>query len=156
MSLRKSILVLIALFAITTFHGNFSLADEEHKEAKEAISLPLDGIWHQVKQHQLELENVIQAKQLNKVHQHAFQIRDLVNAMPAKSGSLPAEKLDKVKTNVKYLATLAARLDESGDASDQAATEENYKKFSGILKNIEAQYPADALKYKGQQESKKQ
>src|SRR5262245_132876 len=143
-------LMLVMAFIFATFHTEYAYADEQKKEVKDAIdasSLPLNGIWHQVKQHQVELETVIKAKQLNKVHQHAFMIRDLVNVMPAKSTSLSPAKLEKVKTSAKYLATLAARLDESGDANDQAGTEENYKKFASMLQTIEAQYSPEDLKY---------
>jgi hypothetical protein len=46
----------------------------------------------------------------------------------------------------KELADIVKRLDESGDANDQAGTEANFKKLQGILKTIEAQYPPETLK----------
>ena len=44
------------------------------------------------------------------------------------------------------VADLAKRLDESGDAKNQAGTESNFKKLQGILKTIASLYPPDALK----------
>ena len=150
-----AILLFVAVFGLGSFCVPLR-ADEEKHGSKEAVKIPdsLGAIWHEVKEHQQELENVIKTKQLAKVHEIAFRIRDLVNAMPAKSATLSAENLSKVKSNAKFLATLASRLDESGDANDQAATEENYKKFAGILKNIDAQYPVEALKYEGKDKDK--
>ena len=64
------------------------------------------GIWHDVKAHEDELGTLIAGKNLENVHEVAFAIRDLVNALPAK-----------------FVADLAHRLDKSGDAKDQAGTE---------------------------------
>jgi hypothetical protein len=87
----------------------------------------------------------VQAKELGKVHEVAFALRDLVAAMPNKSAELPPEKLAKLQGNAKYVATLAARLDVAGDANDQAATELNFKQLPSVLAAIEALYPEGAL-----------
>ena len=143
------ILLIVALLGLVIFSVTPVQAHDEKNEKEKTEKIPnsLGAIWHEVKEHQEELQNVIKAKQLAKVHEIAFHIRDLVNAMPAKSANLAAENLSKVKSYAKFVATLAGRLDESGDANDQAGTEENYKKLADILKNVEAQYPAGALKY---------
>lgn len=145
----------IAAVVLGAFAAPMARADEgEHGEDKAAGKVPatLDGIWHECMEHQARLESSIKSKTLSKVHEDAFRIRDLVAAMVEKSASLPAAKLEKVKTNAKFLATLAGRLDESGDAGDQAGTEAAYAKFSDVLKAIEAQYPPETLKHKGASE----
>ena len=125
-------------------HGE---AETEGKESAAKIPDTVGGIWHEVKEHEAELAKIIADKKLDHVHDIAYEIRDFINALPDKSGDLPAEKLARVKANAKYVAILAKRLDESGDAGDQAATEANFKKFQGFLKAIGAQYPPAALKY---------
>ena len=103
-------------------------------------------LWHGVKAHEAELARLVQAKELGKVHEVAFALRDLVAAMPNKSAELPPEKLAKLQGNAKYVATLAARLDVAGDANDQAATELKFKQLQSVLAAIEALYPEGALK----------
>ena len=115
------------------------------KEAKATIPETIAGIWAEVKEHEEELGKIIAGKKLAGVHEAAFALRDMVNALPDKSKDLPAEKLTKVKANAKFVADLANRLDESGDANDQVATEASFKKLQGILKTIEALYPPAAL-----------
>jgi hypothetical protein len=121
-------------------------ADDPEKEEKTKIPDTIQAVWKDIHMHHMELADVVKSKELDKVHVHAFAIRDLVNALPDKSKDLPEDKLAKVKTNAKYVEDLAKRLDESGDGKDQAATEANLKKLDGILKTLEAQYPPDALK----------
>ncbi len=102
-------------------------------------------LWRGVKAHEAELHRLVQAKDLGKVHEAAFALRDLVAAMPDKS-ELPPEQLAKLKGNAKYVATLAERLDAAGDAKDQAATEGSFKQLQSVLAAIEALYPEGALK----------
>ena len=124
-----------------------SAAEEHgHKEGKATIPNTVGGIWDEVKEHEEQLGKIISEQKLDKVHEVAFEIRDLVNAMPGKSKDLPADTLAKVKSNAKFVADLAKRLDESGDAKNQAGTESTFKKLQGILKTIASLYPPDALK----------
>lgn len=87
------------------------------------------------------LNMLIQAGKLEDVHHHAFVIRDLVAALPSRSTSLPPDKLAQLKANVQFVATLAQRLDVSGDDKDKAGAESNYKKLQGVLRAIHADYP---------------
>ncbi len=118
----------------------------EHDEGKpEKIPDTVAGIWNEVNEHEAELGKIIADKKLDQVHEVAYEIRDMVNALPDKSKDLPAEKLVKVKACTKYVADIATRLDASGDAGDQASTEANFKKLQSFLKTIAAQYPAGVL-----------
>ncbi len=121
--------------------------EHEQEEGKAKIPDTVAGILAKVKAHEQELGKTIADKKLDKVHAGAFAIRDMVNALPDKSQDLPAEKLAKVKANAKFVDDLARRLDESGDANDQAGTEANFQKLQGILKTLESLYPPDALKH---------
>jgi hypothetical protein len=130
------------------------LAGEEHgahhdmaeKGKPVAGTETLGGLWRAVKAREGELNNIIAAKELGKVHEVAFAIRDLVAVLPEKSGQLSAEQQVTLKGNVKYVATLAERLDAAGDAKSQSAVESNFKQLRSVLGAIEGLYPPDALK----------
>ena len=83
-----------------------------------------------------ELKATIRNGTLKDVHRKAFAIRDLVAALPAHASALPADARAKLHDDVKFVATLAARLDASGDANDKAATQANYDKMVGVLNGI--------------------
>lgn len=138
--------VIVALSVAFAIVRLASAAEEpEHKEGEANIPNTVGGIWAEVKEHEEELGKTIADKKLDKVHEAAFEIRDLVNALPDKSMDLPADNLAKVKSNARYVADIANRLDESGDAGDQVATEANFTKLQGLLKTVEAQYPPEIL-----------
>lgn len=124
----------------------FGLLNLTAQAAEEGMKMQIPdtaaGILKQVQAHKDVLATTIQQKKLSEVHQVAFMIRDLVNALPEKSKDLPADKLTRVQASAKQVAKLAADLDATGDANDQAGTEANFKKLEGVLKLIEAQYPA--------------
>ena len=76
----------------------------------------------------------MKAKKLDEVHHHAFAIRDLAKGLPAK---VPAEHKKHIENLVKKVSQIAADLDKSGDAGDQAKTETNLKKMDAALKDME-------------------
>lgn len=115
---------------------------------KAGIQIPAtsEAIWQSIDQETDQLAAIIQAGKLEEVHHHAFAIRDLVAALPARSASLAADKLAQVKANGKFVATLAERLDATGDAKDKAATESNFQKLKTVLKTIRANYSGTTSK----------
>ena len=104
----------------------------------EAMAIPdtADGIWTAIDTHSAELKATIAGGDLKQVHHHAFAIRDLVAALPAHSPTLSTEDQAKLKGEVGFVTTLADRLDESGDASDKAATQASYDQLVGVLAGI--------------------
>ena len=110
-------------------------------KAEQQIPATVEGIWQAIDQKTVELDKVIQGGALDQVHHHAFAIRDLVAALPGHSQSLPANKLAKVKGNVKFVATLAKRLDATGDAKDKAGVRSNFDKLKKVLEGMRANYP---------------
>ena len=146
MKKTKLTIILLALAVSLPVVPAVSAAEEhEHEGGKAKIPDTVSGIWQEVKEHEEELGQAIAAKKLDGVHEIAFEIRDMVNALPGKS-KLDADKMAKLKSNAKFVAALATRLDESGDAKDQAGTEANFKKLQGILKTIELLYAPEQLK----------
>ena len=111
-------------------------------EAAQQTVIPttIDGIWQAIDARSAELKATIAAAKLDQVHHQAFAIRDLVAALPARSTSLPADKLANVRVAVKFVATLAERLDATGDAKDLAGTKQNCTKLVGVLASLRSNY----------------
>jgi len=124
--------------AIGLVANQTALAQElkEHKEGSEKVKIPdtVDGILKEMHKHDQELADTVKAKKLAEVHHHAFAIRDLAKALPAKAQ--PDHK-KMVENAVKKVSQLAEDLDKSGDAGDQTKTEANLKKMDAALKTLE-------------------
>ena len=117
-----------------------ALADDKDKDEKaEKVKIPdtVEGIFKAIHEHHMELAETVKNKKLADVHHHAFAIRDLANALPAKAA---ADKKKQVEGTTKNITKLASDLDESGDANDQAKTEANLKKLDGLIKVLETQF----------------
>ncbi len=105
-------------------------------EAPMVIPDTADGIWTAIDAHSAELKATIASGNLTEVHHHAFAIRDLVAALPAHSPTLGTEDQAKLQGEIKFVTTLAGRLDETGDASDKAGTQANYDQLVSVLTGI--------------------
>ncbi len=117
---------------------------EASAEAEAPTQIPAGGadvIWQAIDQKNAELETAIQSGSLGEVHHMAFAIRDLAAALPERSSSLSADQQGKVQAGVKFVATLADRLDASGDANDKAGAQDSYGKLAGVLKDLRTNYP---------------
>lgn len=125
--------------AFTVFAAEQGHQHEEHAEQKGKIKVPdtVEGIFKEVHKHHHTLADVVKNKKLAEVHHHAFAVRDLANALPAKAAS---DKKIQVEGTVKNIAKLAEDLDKTGDAGDQAKTEANLKRLDGLLKALDAQF----------------
>ena len=108
----------------------------EAEAAATAIPDTADGIWQAINQQSSELKATIASGDLKNVHHQAFAIRDLVAALPAHSPALPAEDQAKLQGEIKFVATLADRLDETGDAGDRAGALADYDKLVAVLDGI--------------------
>lgn len=123
-------------FLILTATNAF--ADEkDHDKGKVKIPDTVEGIFKAIQEHHHHLAETVKNKKLAEVHHHAFAVRDLANALPAKA---PADKKTQVEGTVKNIAKLAEELDKTGDANNQAGTEANLKKLDGILKVLHTQF----------------
>ena len=137
------------LFAMLLTGGalfNPSVQAAEKPDAATPIPATSAAVWQSIDKEIERLATVIQTGKLDEVHHHAFAIRDLAAALPARSGNMPAEKLAQVKANIKFVAALAVRLDSAGDAKDKAATEANFQKLKDVLKTMRANYSSPAKK----------
>ncbi len=117
------------------------LPAQASEEVPVSIAATSSAIWQSIDQQVLALSKAIQTGVFDEVHHRAFAIRDLVAALPARSGLLPPEKLAQVKANVQFVATLAQRLVATGDAKDKAGTESNFRKLQQVLTRSERIIP---------------
>ena len=97
-----------------------------------------EAIWRSIDKEIAILDTSIQTGKLEDLHHHAFAIRDLVAALPSRSGSLPAKKTAQIKAYGKFVATLAERLDAAGDSNDRPAAASNLLKLKSVLKTMRA------------------
>ena len=140
----RSLLLAVALAG--SLAGTMSVLahdGEEHdkKGATAAIPSTVTLIWQSVDKETDETAKAIQTGALGDLHHHAFAIRDLVAALPERSKDLPAAKLEKIKADGKFVATLAGRLDAAGDSNNKAASVSNFEKLKEVLKSIRSNYP---------------
>ena len=112
------------------------------EKAAAPVQIPASSaeIWQSIDKETAQLAALIQTGKFEEVHHHAFAIRDLVAALPTHSASLSAGQLAQVKSNSQFVATLAERLDATGDAKDKAGTESNFRKLKNVLGVIRADY----------------
>lgn len=101
--------------------------------------------WKQVTAANAALDKIIKSKNLKTVHEAAFKVRDIVKTLPAKSQALSADKQKTLASQVKNVEQIAGMLDESGDAKNQKATEENQASMNDALDIIKGLYPVGAL-----------
>jgi hypothetical protein len=118
-----------------------SAASEASPPAEaEAAPTPIpdtaDAIWKAIDQQSADLKATITSGDLKQVHHKAFAIRDLVAALPTHASGLAADAQTKLQSDVKFVATLADRLDAAGDGNDKAGAQENYDKLVGVLRGI--------------------
>lgn len=125
-------------------------SEGQHKEGSDtAIEKPdsLDTVWDEIREHQEKLHNTIKEKKLSEVHEAAFALRDQVKLLPEFSKDLSADNQKKLNTWIAGVSASADKLDEYGDAGDQAATEKEAKRVDILIKSIEKLYPAETASY---------
>lgn len=136
--------ILIALLISVLFGANATLSSgpamAAETEVQTAIPATSVQIWRAIDGHIADLHGLIAKNALKTVHQHAFAVRDLVRALPTHSPPLSVAALANVSAQVKFVDTLATRLDASGDANDKPGTAANLTKLENVLKTIRAQY----------------
>ena len=111
-------------------------APAEAEAAPTPIPGTPDAIWKAIDQQSADLKTAIQSGNLKDVHHKAFAIRDLVAALPSHASGLAADAQGKLQSDVKFVATLADRLDAAGDGNDKAGAQANYDKLADVLKGI--------------------
>ena len=153
--MKTTTLVAMSLTAFIALSTNQTVA-QDAKDKKPApqeggghshftkIPATVEGIWTEIHKQQTKLADVVAKKDLGEAHDHAFAIRDLVKALPAK---VPAENKTNAEEGAKEITKLAADIDKSGAAGAQKATEANVKKLDAADVALEAKLkPAEVKK----------
>lgn len=144
--MKKTALVAMGISVFIAFTPNQILAQEakDKKPAQEEggghshftkIPATVEGIWKEIQKQQGKLTSVVAKKDLGEAHDHAFAIRDLVKALPAK---VPTENKTKTEEAAKEISKIAADIDKSGAAKAQKATEANVKKMDTAIAALQA------------------
>jgi len=153
--MRKATLVAMGISAVIAFTANQTMAQEakDKKPAQEGggghshftkIPATVEEIWKEIHKQQGKLTGVVAKNDLGEAHDHAFAIRDLVKALPAK---VPAENKTKTEESAKEIAKIAADIDKSGAAGAQKATETNVKKMETAIAALQSKLkPAEEKK----------
>ncbi len=132
--MKKTTRLLVCLACV------FLAAATARAQDKAKITIPdtVPAIWAEINKQDADLTAAIQAKKLADVHHLAYNIRDLVAALPDKA---PADKKARVEGGAKNVAALADKLDAAGDNSKQADAEAGLKQLDALLKQIKSQFP---------------
>jgi hypothetical protein len=152
--MKNTMLVAMGISAFIAFTANQTLAQEgkDKKPAPEGgaghshftkIPATVEEIWKAIHKQQERLVATVEKKDLGEAHDHAFAIRDLVKALPAK---VPAENKSKAEAGAKEIATIAADIDKSGAAGAQKATESNVKKMGAAIIALQSKLKPNEVK----------
>jgi len=108
------------------------------KEAGEQLVIPDKPaeIWQAVHEHVQAMEALVAGSDLEEVHHHALAVKSLVAELSKRSAGTDPAARKKFRAYAGYVATLAERLDETGDANDIQGTEANLRKLKGILEKM--------------------
>jgi predicted translin family RNA/ssDNA-binding protein len=137
--MKKTMLIAMSLSAVIAFTTTptqaqaASAAGGGHSHFTKILAT-VEEIWREIHKQQGKLVAVVAAKDLGEAHDHAFAIRDLVKALPAK---VSAENKAKAEAGAKEITKLAADIDKSGAAGAQKATEANVKKIGEAVRDLE-------------------
>lgn len=99
------------------------------------IPATVEDIWKKIHEQQGKLVGVVAKKDLGEAHDHAFAIRDLVKALPAK---VTEELKPAADAGAKEITKLAADIDKSSAAKAQKATEANVKKMGKAITELQS------------------
>ncbi len=139
--MNRTILIalgLTAVVALTTIPACAQAAKEKGSEPhSHFIKIPatVEGIWQEIHKQQTRLVSTVARKDLGEAHDHAFAIRDLVKALPAK---VAPEHKSAAEAGAKEITKLAAAIDKSGAARAQKTTEAGVKQMGEAVLALEA------------------
>ena len=153
--MKTSTFVAMGISACIALTTTLSLAQEksEKKPAQKdggghshftKIPATVEEIWQAIHKQQGKLADVVAKKDLGEAHDHAFAIRDLVKALPAKIPA--AENKSKAEGGAKEIAKIAADIDKSGAAGAQKATEANVKRMGEAIIALQSKLKPNEIK----------
>lgn len=109
---------------------------ESNEKPKMTIPATAGEIFTAVDKRVKDLENIIAANTLDKVHVAAFEIRDLLLALPEKPNTLAESGKTALKSSLTKIKQQAGLLDKYGDSNDMAQTKAVFGKFKQEIEKI--------------------
>lgn len=109
---------------------------ESNEKPKMTIPATAGEIFTAVDKRVKDLENIITANTLDKVHVAAFEIRDLLLALPEKPNTLADAGKTALKSSLTKIKQQAGLLDKYGDSNDMAQTKAVFGKFKQEIEKI--------------------
>ena len=138
--------LLLAMNPSLRAHDDDKKMDHEHMKGEEmAKPTTSAAALEQVHQLHMVLADQVKDKNLKPVHETAEKLTGVLNALPALSKDLPADKLKRVDGAVKNLAKALDALHDAADEGKQAETEKQLGSVDSLLKLLSAQYPKTGM-----------
>lgn len=134
----KTILLLIYVtLGLMPGLSSSAFAKQDH-EATGNLQMPATAgeILAAVNSQILELEKTIAAHALDKVHVKAFEIRDLLLALPEKTSTLSSQGKTALTSSLGKIKQQAGLLDKYGDSGDLAQLKVVFVKFKDEIEKI--------------------
>jgi hypothetical protein len=124
-----------------TLPGNAATAEHSgdahgHPHEKPKVPDTIDGIFKEVSARLILLDKTLADKKLGDVHGIAFEIRDLMLALPDKATDLAADKKTALTDGLKKIKQEAGLLDKYGDAGDATQTKTVLAKFKTDIESV--------------------
>lgn len=129
--------VIIAVSLMAGLSPAFSAQQAHGPQGKSQQTIPATAseILTVVEAKLVDLEKIIAAKKLEQVHATAFEIRDLLLALPEKA-ALPEPDKKQLSASLGKIKQQAGLLDKFGDAGDFAQTSAVFGKFKEEIEKI--------------------
>ncbi len=113
-------------------HGSTESFSQPHSYA-EAVEL--------IHTHLAKIDDLIEAKQLDRVHAQAAIVRDVAMMMPKlalkKASGVPKEAIKEINLASKDLAAKFGPIDEAGDSGNRAGTQKVYDEMVRLFETLE-------------------
>lgn len=118
-------------------HGQSQAHGEHgHAEGKAEIPATAAAIFDEVDEHLEQLDGVVASGKLGGVHELAFDIRDMLLALPEKATGLSPDNSKALATSLGKIKQQAGLLDKFGDAGDAAQTKVVLSKFKAEIERV--------------------
>lgn len=131
-------LTIIALTGVLFLSHSIGRADPQYAHKKVAIPDTVAGILRGVDERLEALDRVLMQNELSRVHQLAFEARDLLLALPP-GASLTESDTSRLESSLKKIKQQASLLDKYGDAGNARMTKVILKKFKEEIDLIKQQ-----------------
>ncbi len=105
----------------------------------------LAGVWSALKHTWDGIAADIEVGTLNAIHEKTEALEMQVQSLLEHSTSLDPKKRERVESLVGQITKLAGTLHAAADAGNEDRTRREFKRLDGLLKLLQAQYPAGSL-----------